>query len=152
MTGLNHSFALLLAACLIGTTGCASGDTAAIGPNDRQTRIVMNVLSIFYGEYLDSHAGRPPQDSAAFREYIESRPDELQRYNVQNLDELLNSPRDGQPFVIVCGKRVAPKDSPATPWAAYEQSGLDGIIMAVQVRGGVHDLSASEISQIAGQK
>lgn len=111
----------------------------------------MYVLSVIYGEYLDSHLGKPPKDIGAFREYLESRADELEWYNIENLDQLLISPRDGQPLVIVCGKRLAPADSPGTPWAAYEQTGIDGKRMAVQVRGGVYELSADEIDQIVGQ-
>jgi len=109
----------------------------------------MNVLSIFYGEYLESHRGKPPQSSADFRQYLESRPEDLKRYKVKNPNQLMTSPRDGQPLVIVCGKRrLAPADSPGTPWAAYEQTGVEGKRMAVRVRGGVHDLSDDEVAQI----
>lgn len=142
----------VLAVILVGSTltctGCSSGNTHSSG-DDRQARLVMNVVSIFYGEYLESHRGKPPQSSDEFRQYLESRPENLKRYKVENLDQLMTSSRDGQPLVIVCGKRrLAPADSPGTPWAAYEQTGVEGKKMAVQVRGGVHELSNGEVAQI----
>jgi len=136
----------ILVAGFLTNTGCG-GKRVSLG-DDKETRVVMNVLSIFYGEYLESHRGKPPQNSGDFRNYLESRSEDLTFYHVANPDQLLTSPRDGQPFVIVCGKRHAPKDSPGTPWAAYEQSGIEGKRMAVRVRGGAYELSADEIAQI----
>jgi hypothetical protein len=107
----------------------------------------MNVLSVFYGEYLDSHQGTPPKDSDAFRKYLESRTEDLKLYRVDSPDQIMTSPRDGQPFTIVCGQRLAPADSPDTPWAAYEQTGVNGKRMAVSVRGGAHEQSADEIAR-----
>lgn len=151
MASLNSVRTAVCVACIVATLGCSSGDPLTSGSTDRQTRVIMNLLSQYYGEYLQSHSGKPPKDANAFREYVESRSEEFQRYNIQELDQLLISPRDQQPFVIVTGKRVVPSHSPGMPWAAYEQTGLDGVVMAVQVRGGVHDLSAEELGEIIGQ-
>ncbi|RIK85351.1 MAG: hypothetical protein DCC67_04155 [Planctomycetota bacterium] len=65
--------------------------------------------------------------------------------DIGGIDGLLTSPRDGQPLVIVYGKRIAPKDSPNTPWAAYEQTGVDGKRMVAKVRGTVDELTTAEI-------
>ena len=112
----------------------------------------MNALANLYGMYLDSHQGRPPKDEKEFRAYLDSMPQALAAYNVTQVDQMLTSPRDGQPFVIIFGKKkIAPADSPGTPWAAYEQTGIDGKRFAVQVRGGVKILSDTEIEQIASQ-
>lgn len=143
--------AVVMAVSLLTFAGCSAGDPLASGSTDRQTRVIMNLLSVYYGDYLQAQSA-PPKDAATFRAYIESRSSDLQRYNLQGPDQLLTSPRDGQPFVIVTGKRLAPKDSPGTPWAAYEQTGALGTQMAVQVRGGVHDLSPEEIAQNFGGK
>ena len=53
--------------------------------------------------------------------------------------------RDGQ-FVVVYGKRLAPSESPGTPWAAYEQTGVDGKRFAVQVRGANEELSPEQFA------
>ena len=150
MTHEKHKvLATLLMASLLVCASCSTGDS--IKPDERQARVVMNVLSIFYGEYLESHRGKPPESSDEFREYLESRPEELKRNNVTSVDQLLTSPRDGLPLVMVCGKRVAPPGSPGTPWAAYEQSGVNDKRLAVQVRGGVHEFSTNEIDRLFEQ-
>ena len=138
-------------ACTLSVAGCTPGDPLTSGTSDRQTRVLMNVLSVFYGDYLDAHRGNPPKDVDAFRAYLESRAEDLKRYKLKNVDQLMTSPRDGQPLAIVCAKRVAPPGSPGTPWAAYEQSGVEGTRMAVQVRAGVQELSPDEIEQIFAQ-
>jgi hypothetical protein len=138
----------ILMAVFIAFWGCSPGNELLSGSSDRQTRIVMNVLSIFYGEYLESHQGQAPKSNDDFRNYLESDPEKLNRYKIEQLDQLLISPRDGLPLVIVCGKRIAPRDAQGTPWAAYEKTGVDGIKMAVQVRGGVHEISSDEIDRI----
>jgi len=142
----------ILTAVVLATTGCSSDTDFNAGSTERQTKVTMNVLSIIYGEYLDFHNANPPKDIGAFRKYLESRAEDLKRYNVEKIDQLLISPRDGQPFVIICGKRSAPSDSPDMPWAAYEQNGIEGKRLAVQVRGGVHELIAEEIEKIGTQQ
>jgi hypothetical protein len=142
----------LLTAVVLAIAGCSSDTDIYGGSTERQTKVTMNVLSIIYGEYLDSHNGNPPKNSGEFRKYLESQREELRRYNVENIDQLLLSPRDGKPFVIICGKRSAPSDAPDTPWAAYEQNGNEGKRMAVQVRGGVHELTDENIEKIGTQQ
>lgn len=132
---------------LVAFSGC-SLDSSSPGGSDKQTRVIMNVLSVFYGEFVDDHQGKPPQDSDEFRMYLESRQDALKRYNVENPDQILVSPRDGLPLVIVCGKRIEPEDTPGLPWAAYEQRGVAGMRMAVSVRGGARELSEEEIARV----
>ena len=148
MEYFQNIYFLILAGCLILQTGCNTRDSG-LSEKDRQTRIVMNVLSIFYGEYLAYSNGKPPVDASSFREFLLSPQVDLNRYNVKDLESLLVSPRDGQPFKIVYGKLSAPIDSPDTPWVAYEQMGINGQRLAVQVRGGVHELTTQEINQIA---
>ena len=137
----------VLAVSLLACGGCGEKGAPGSQGSDQQTRVVMNVLSVFYGEYLSSHQETPPEDSDAFWKYLESRSEDLKMYKVESLEQLMTSPRDGQPFAIVCGERLAPSDSPGTPWAAYEQTGVNGKRMAVSVRGGAHELSADEFAR-----
>lgn len=137
-----------LAATLLGTLtsifGCGGSVSPTGGDADFQTRRQMSTIASFYGDYISAF-GAPPKDEPAFRTFLQERSAGIERMNVGGVDGLLKSPRDEQPFVIVYGKRVAPKDSPNTPWAAYEQTGVDGKRMAVQVRGQVVELTADEI-------
>lgn len=143
----NAVLAAILMVCLLVNVGCSSGKP---GPedNDRQTRAILGVISQFYGEYLSSHRGKPPKDNEAFYEYLGTRSDALKLFNVESPDQLYRSHRDGRPLVIVSEKLIAPPDAPESPWAAFEQQGLDGKILAVRVRGGIHELSVDESSQL----
>ena len=128
-------------------TGCRDGRPPVATGTDRETRIVMNALAVLYGEYMNVHRGRAPKNSDAFRKFLASRTEELKQRKIDNLDQLLKSPRDGQPFIVVYGKRIAPTDTPGTVWAAYEQTGIDGIRMAVRVRGGVDLLQPEQFAK-----
>jgi hypothetical protein len=108
----------------------------------------MRIVADEYGEFLATHGGQPPADVAAMRTFLESRLPTLSAdYDVKSPDDLLASPRDGQPLVIVCGKKIAPPDSPETPWAAYEQTGVDGKRLASGVRYGPVELTPEEFAR-----
>jgi hypothetical protein len=128
-------------------SGCGHGK-ATPDATDRTARVILRILADEYGEYLATHGGQPPKDAAVMRKFIESRMATLTAdFNLPSADELLKSPRDGQPLVIVCGKKITPPESPETPWAAYEQTGVDGKRLASGVRYGPVELSPEEFSQ-----
>ena len=141
------------AALLLGVAailGCG-GVSPTGGGDDFQTRRMLGLVATFYGDFL-AERGAPPKDDAAFRAFFQERSQQLERMKL-DVDTLLTSPRDGQPFVVVYGKRVAPPGSPNTPWAAYEQTGVDGKRLAAQVRGQIVELTTEEIDkQIAAVK
>lgn len=137
MTTLVSSLALVASATWL---GCGGGVSPTGGDADFQTRRRMGTVASFYGDFITAN-GAPPKDEAAFRAFLDERSAGLKRMNISSVDELLTSPRDGQPLVIVYGKKHAPADSPGTPWAAVEQTGVDGKRMAAQVRGSVDELA-----------
>jgi hypothetical protein len=108
----------------------------------------MSTLASVYGDFLAAHAGNPPKDEAEFRQFLEQYAKGLERMDIGGVDGLLKSPRDGEPLIVVYGKRQAPKDSPNTPWAAFEKTGVEGKRMAVQVRGNVDELTSDEIAKV----
>jgi len=136
-----------LLASLLLAAGCGGGVSPTGGDADFKTRRSMSTLASFYGDYLSAH-GAPPKDEAAFRAFLQERSKQIERMKIGGVDGLLKSPRDGQPLVVVYGKRIAPPDSPNTPWAAYEQMGVDGKRMGAQVRGEIRELTADEIAKI----
>ncbi len=137
--------ALLAVAAALQLTGCG-GVSPTGGDADFQARRQLSTVASFYGDYLSEHGGAPPTDEAAFRAFLQERSQGIDRMDVGGVDGLLTSPRDGQPFVVVYEKKIAPADSPNTPWAAYEQTGVDGKHFAAQVRGQVVELTDAEIS------
>ena len=106
----------------------------------------MKLLGLEYGKFLVEH-NAPPKDEAALRAYLESRMSDLSAYGVKSVDDLMRSGRDGQPLQIIYGKTVSAPDRPDFPWAAYEQTGIDGTRLAVHSRGGVQELDAEQFSQ-----
>lgn len=138
--------ATLVFAGLLSTAGCGRGNPVAVGTN-RETRVRLNVLATFYVEYLNSHRGRPPADLEAFHQFLQPRSENLKRFEIDSMEELLTSARDGQPFTIVCGKPIAVSHSPDTFWAAYEQDGIDGSRLAVRTYGGEGLLNAEEFDR-----
>jgi len=129
------------------SAGCGGGVSPTGGDADFQTRRSMSAVASFYGDYLSAH-GAPPKDEAAFRAFLQERSKQIERMNIGGVDGLLKSPRDEQPLVVVYGKRIAPPDSPHMPWAAFEQTGVDGKRMAAQVRGSIEELTTEEIEKL----
>jgi hypothetical protein len=130
------------------SAGCGGGASRTGGGDDFQAQLRLTTIASFYGDYLGAF-GAPPKDQAAFRTFLNEREAGIKRLGVDSVDDLLTSPRDGQQIVVIYGKKVAPPDSPNTPWACYEQTGVDGKQMAAQVRGEVKELSADEIAKLA---
>jgi hypothetical protein len=130
---------------LMGLVGCG-GSSVANGGDEVLARRQLSVIATLYGEYLQANNNVPPKDEEAFRSFLnEDSGSRLKFYNVDNLDELLISARDNQPFVIVSGQRRAAKDSPDAPWAAYERTGVEGKRLAAQVRGAMEELTPEQI-------
>jgi len=137
----------LLMSTLLVSVGCSASKPDP-NDNDRTTRAVLGVVAEYYGDYLNSHRGKPPKDNADFHEYLQSRAESLKLFNVESPDQLFKSARDNRPLVIVSGKVIAPPDAPRSPWAAFEQKGIDGKRLGVRVRGGIHELTTDEIDQL----
>jgi hypothetical protein len=127
---------------LIGCNQDAS-DSQASDANARQR---IGAVGAAYGAYFQQNNGRPPKDVETFRKYLDSRQDLLTSYNVSSADEFLKSGRDGQPLVVVTGKSITGPDAMETPWAAYEQIGVDGKRIAVTARGGFFEYSPEEFT------
>ena len=127
--------ATLVLSGLVFVTGCGRGNPVAKGV-ERETRIRLIVLANYYGDYISRHRGRPPEDAEAFREFLEAYTEEFKRFEVESVEELLTSARDGQPFGVVYGKPHPMSQSPDAFWAAHEQEGVDGKKLAVGTYGG----------------
>jgi hypothetical protein len=131
--------------------GCNNSVGASVSETDRQTAIALKLAGIAYGEYLAANRGAPPKDAAALRKHIESRLPDLQANRVTSADDLLISPRDGQPFVVITGQRLAPPDDVEAPWVLYEATGAGGKRMVGSARGVVVELSPEEfVRQLPG--
>jgi hypothetical protein len=137
--------ACILAAGALSLVGCGRG--SEVSGTDYQANRQLSLIAEMYGNYMQEHGGAPPKDEAAFKTFLAKyAARRLEPYNVESVDELLVSPRDEQPFVVVYGKKLVSKDAPNAPWAAYEHTGVDGKRLAVQVRGVLEEYPPDEFS------
>ena len=118
-----------LAVTSIFIAGC--GDAAPAG-NEAQTMAAMRLLGMQYAQYLAAHNNSAPKDEAAMRSWLEAHMNELTPYGVKSVDDLLKSSRDGQPLIVIYGKKVVDPDHPDMAWAAYEQTGAGGASPGLQ--------------------
>lgn len=110
----------------------------------------LRLVAVLYSQYLAAHAGEAPRDADEFKAYVQSLgPGVLQRAGVSGWDELLVSPRDGQPFAVKYQTGSWPLDGAI----AYEQVGADGTRYVAANLGGVTEITEKEfLSQFTGRK
>jgi hypothetical protein len=108
----------LVGAFLVGIVGCGSDDGAAVPNVDSDAQTRLRVLANEYGEFMTANQGRVPKDEAEFRKFLEPRSKTVgASFKIETVDELLSSPRDQQPLVIVTGTKREPSEAPGAPWA-----------------------------------
>src|SRR5688500_11225007 len=66
--------------------------------------IKVRAMGDFYGAYLADHRGQPTKDEQTIREYLTSKQEALQKAGL-TVDDMFKSPRNGEPFVWVYGKK-----------------------------------------------
>lgn len=144
---MSSRFNACVLALLIGliATGCSRSGAAPAG-NDGQLRAAMKLLGLEYGAYLASY-GKPPADAAALKTFLQSRMAHLQDFGVKNIDQLLPAGRGGQPLKVIYREVIRPAEQPTCAWVACEEIGADGVRLACDSRGGVHELSEQQFSQ-----
>jgi hypothetical protein len=107
---------LPLAACAA-VAGCPSSPVVVNAPLDRSHENLMHIGTA-YDRFTTRHA-QAPTGVEQLRPFLKELGDP---------DELLRSPRDGEPYAICWGVdlRVRPKWATSTPVLAYEKRGADG--------------------------
>jgi len=136
----------LVSAALLGwlwVSGCRRG----LDRENEQSNL--KPLAVFYGRYVAQHRGQPPADEAQFKQFLNSiNPSELAAFQVNSVESLFVSPRDGKPYVIVYGhsrQRPAPG---ASPVIAYEQEGKGGKRLVANALGAVEEVDQARLKQL----
>lgn len=137
---------------VVALAGCGKDVHPSATGVDRDTRIVLNALAECYSTYMQTHRGRPPQDEAAFRKFLQTQQTTLELYEIESVDALLKSPRDGEPFQVLYGKTIPVGDSGGDQYVAFEQTGIDEFRMAVRSRGGVDLLNRDDFNAQIGSR
>ncbi|MDC0934787.1 hypothetical protein OAS39_00775 [Pirellulales bacterium] len=101
-------------------------------------------LAVAYMQYLGSHNGRSPKSEMKFREYLEL----ALEYDHAEIDAMLISPRDGEPYHVVYNVRIT-GSKPVV--VAHEQSGLDGTRYIAFDFGGVEMADEQRFAKLVGK-
>ena len=126
--------ALLL---LGGVSGCSKTGK----PNQAQEASTLKPIAMYYGTFVNRHQGKPPQNEEEFKAYLRDPQNASQlkaEFQITDIDKLLISPRDNQPYVIYYGSIPATSGPGGAPVIAYEKQGVNGkrfvasALMAVQ--------------------
>jgi len=127
---------------LIGAlVGCGGGR----GRNNQAQEVSpLKPIATFYGNYVNQHQGRPPPSEAEFKAFLQ-QPDNSKRLQaefpqVTDVDKLLISPRDNQPYVIFYGAIAKGSGPGGGPVVAYEKVGVSGKRFVVGSMGSVEEI------------
>jgi hypothetical protein len=131
---------VLLATALVGCGGSSS--STGVKVEDYQS---FRTALALYGMYQNEHAGKTPPNEEAFRAYVDSKQDVLQRVG-KTTDELLTSPRNGEPLVFVYGKKP-PMGPGGITYFAYEKVPVDGKRLVIGSRGAFEEMDETQIKQ-----
>ena len=133
----------LLALVAFSFGGC---DASAPEVNPK-TEAQFKVLGILYGKYMGNTRGKPPANAEQFLDFLKGKKPSWEKI-VNSAEQLLVSPRDNEPLKVLYGEDVTKQRQTASPWIAYEQSGVDGMRQVVSVRGGLKLMDDAELQSV----
>jgi len=138
---------VLLAFCLVPLVGCGGAERKAL----EQEGSNLKPLSIFYGQFIGQHRGKPPASEAEFKQFLQSMsPEQLASLQVKDVDSLFVSERDQKPYVFLFGE--AAKNNPpgpaGSPVIAYEQLGVGGKRFVASSMGAVEEVDEARFREL----
>jgi hypothetical protein len=129
---------------LVSLVGC--GGTTG-GGSDLSVGDYGNIrsLSAMYDLYTQEHKGKTPANEQEFRAFMQTNQDVLEKTG-RTIDEVMTSPRSGEPFVMVYGK--PPIQSKGMSYIGYENSPVDGKRLVIGLRGMYEELDEAEFKKL----
>ena len=89
-------------------------------------------MGAMYSQYVAEHGNQPPPSEQAFREFLGSKRDELEKSGL-TVEKMFVSPRNGQPMEWMYKK--VPTGPMGMTYFAYEKEPVDGQRLALANRG-----------------
>ena len=130
-----------IVAVVVGLSGC--GDATQVA-RQQETSHLRALVSLY--TFAARTERRPPASEAEFRKFVASNGGPmLEKLQIAGIDELLISERDGQPLVVIYGKRpqgVSPEV------VAYEQIGVDGKRQVGLTLGSIEEVDEQRFRQL----
>lgn len=137
-----------LAACLALVSGC----TEQAAQQEAEERDHLKTLALMYGKYLGSYGGVGPTNEKQFKDFLNSRKQELAQMQIEDIDALFISPRDGQPYTVVYGLRPGPSPGPSGRVIAYESQGVDGKRMVAYELTFIEEMDEAKFQTVVPKK
>lgn len=128
---------------LLVAVGCGSQSA----PIAKEGQDQLKVLGMLYGMFMSEHRGAAPVDQAEFVSFLGLEPANWEKI-AGSPEELLNSPRTGEPLVVLYGEQARSREEGEFPWIAYESQPVDGRRLIVNARGNVQAVDEDELSQL----
>jgi hypothetical protein len=132
-------FAPLLFLAALAGAGCGSPEVKPLDPETVESAKHFQKIATAYNRAAQAR-GKPPSSADDLRRYLKKE---------TGGKGPLVSPNDGKPVVIVPGVAMdAPPAEGEQSIVAYEQTGVNGKRMMVDIRGMVHVVSDEEFAKI----
>jgi hypothetical protein len=138
--------ALISPFAILAVAGCNSsnGDTGdAVAADYGKVR----TMTGFYEGYLSEHRGQPPANEQAFRDYLNSKQQNLQTAEL-TVDQMFLSPRDGKPLKWVYGRKPPVWRQNNMICYAYESEPVGGKRIVIGGRGMVAELDETQFKTV----
>jgi hypothetical protein len=136
------SFVVVFAALAIGGCGGQPSSTG-MSQDDFQT---LRFASGMYETYISEHKGKTPPDEQTYRSFIATKQDVLGRMQ-RTADQLLTSPRNGEPLTFVYGRKL-PQGPDGVAYIAYEKTSVDGKRGVLAARGLFEEIDEAQFKKI----
>jgi hypothetical protein len=122
-------------------TGCGS----KAGQSSAADYTKVRAMGDFYSSYLSDHRGQPPKDEQAFRDYLNTKQDQLKNVGL-TVDDMFKSPRGDGPLVWVYGKKP-PVGSSGITYVAYERVPVGDKRLVIGTRGMYEQLDEAQFRE-----
>jgi len=117
-------------------------------PTPPSGRLEIEKVGSWFNLYRRRHRGKAPKDEEAMLAFIEEEFDTLGES--VNALEMMTSPRDGETFELLYGKKAASKN-PEENVAAYEREGYGGKKLVAFESGISQEVDDAELQALLGK-
>ena len=117
-------------------------------PKPPSGQLEIEKVASWFHMHRRRNRGKAPKDEAAFLEFIEAEYDRLGKS--VDATEMLTSPRDGETFEMLYGKKAVSKN-PEENVAAYEREGYDGKKLVAFESGISREVDDAELQSLLGK-
>jgi hypothetical protein len=123
--------------------GAAAGCGGSGKSNKAEEESPLKPLAKFYGDFINQHQGKVPQNQDEFKAFLQEPKNAAQlkgEFGITDPEKLLISPRDNKPFTVCYGTMSKNQGPGGAPVVAYEKEGVDGKRFVASALGGVVEL------------